>query len=104
MTEPRQRDWAARTIVRVTVVGLVALLASCSEAAGPEPEQVDRPGDIVFSPAAVRAHVAVLAEVETFDLLFLAYAQPDGGSDHRPTNQGRNKHECCNRYDTDELR
>jgi hypothetical protein len=46
----------------MATVGLVAFLASCGESTGPDPEQVARPGDIVFSPAAVRAHVAVLAD------------------------------------------
>jgi hypothetical protein len=53
---------ATRIIARIAAVGLVAFLVSCGESTGPDPEQVDRPGDIVFSPAAVRAHVAVLAD------------------------------------------
>jgi hypothetical protein len=37
-------------------------VAACGEATGPDPEDVDRPADIVFSPAQLRAQVAVLAD------------------------------------------
>jgi hypothetical protein len=43
-------------------MALAVLLAACGDAAGPDPEHVEQPADIAFSPALLLSRIAALAD------------------------------------------
>ncbi len=59
---PSAEPGRGRQVPRLLAGLVLVALAACGDATGPDPEAVDRPADIPFSPALLLSHIAVLAD------------------------------------------